>query len=156
MKKSIIQNWNSVVSTNDNVYILGDMFWNNEDIPIILPQLKGNLYLIKGNHDRINSDMTKHFVWIKDYAEIKDNGKHLILCHYPIAHWRNADYGTIHLYGHIHSGRDSRPFEEYVKLMKKRNTPYRCYNVGAMLPYMDYTPRTLDEIIQGDNNANIN
>ena len=25
------------------------------------------------------------------------------------------------------------------------------YNVGAMLPYMDYTPRTLDEIITGYN-----
>lgn len=23
------------------------------------------------------------------------------------------------------------------------------YNVGAMMPYMDYTPRTLDEIIGG-------
>jgi len=23
------------------------------------------------------------------------------------------------------------------------------YNVGAMMPYMDYTPRTLDEIIEG-------
>ena len=23
------------------------------------------------------------------------------------------------------------------------------YNVGAMMPYVDYTPRTLDEIIEG-------
>jgi len=23
------------------------------------------------------------------------------------------------------------------------------YNVGAMMPWMDYTPRTLDEIIEG-------
>ena len=23
-------------------------------------------------------------------------------------------------------------------------------NVGCMMPYMDYTPRTLDEIISGD------
>lgn len=150
MKQSIIQNWNSVVSSNDEVYILGDMFWNNDDIPDVLQQLKGNLYLIKGNHDRINSEMTKRFVWIKDYSEIKDNGRNVVLCHYPIAHWRNADHGTIHLYGHIHSGRDSRPFEEYVKLMKQREMPYRCYNVGCMLPYMDYTPRTLDEIINSE------
>lgn len=148
MEHTIIHRWNSVVSKTDEVYILGDMFWNNEDIKEVLPQLKGNLYLIRGNHDRINADMTKRFVWIKDYAEIKDNGEHLILCHYPIAHWRNADYGTIHLYGHIHTGRDSRPFEEYVELMKNRNMPYSCYNVGCMLPYMDYTPRMLDEIIK--------
>jgi hypothetical protein len=70
-----------------------------------------------------------------------------VLCHYPIAHWKNADCGTIHLYGHIHNGRDSRPFDEYVAAMKKRGFPYECYNVGAMLKYMNYTPRTLDEII---------
>ena len=110
--------------------------------------IKGNLYLVKGNHDRINAEMSKRFVWIKDYAEIKDNGRNVVLCHYPIAHWRNADYGTIHLYGHIHAGRDSRPFDEYKELMKQRNIPYECYNVGCMLSHMDYTPRTLDEIIE--------
>ncbi len=26
--------------------------------------------------------------------------------------------------------------------------PSRMYNVGCMLPYMDYTPRTLEEILQ--------
>ena len=152
MNETIINNWNSVVSANDEVYILGDMFWNNNDIDSILPRLKGRLYLIKGNHDRVNAEMTKRFVWIKDYEEIKDGDKHIVLCHYPIAHWRNADYGTIHLYGHIHSGRDSRPFDEYKELMKQRNIPYECYNVGCMLPYMNYTPRTLDEIIQSNQN----
>lgn len=147
MKQTIIKNWNSVVTSGDDVYILGDMFWNNDDITEVLPQFKGNLYLVKGNHDRVNSEMTKRFVWVKDYAEIKDNGRHVVLCHYPIAHWRNADYGTIHLYGHIHSGRDSRPFGEYKKLMEKCGVSYECYNVGCMLPHMNYTPRALNEII---------
>lgn len=26
-------------------------------------------------------------------------------------------------------------------------TPCQMFNVGAMMPWMDYTPRTLDEII---------
>ena len=30
METTIINNWNSVVSDNDQVYILGDMFWNND------------------------------------------------------------------------------------------------------------------------------
>ena len=80
---------------------------------------------------------------------IKDGDNHVVLCHYPIAHWRNADYGYIHLYGHIHAGRDSRPFEDYKAEMRKRDIPYRCYNVGCMMPYMNYTPRTLDEITGG-------
>ena len=64
-------------------------------------------------------------------------------------HWRNADYGTIHLYGHIHSARDSRPFEEYKKSMQARGFPYECYNVGCML--YDYKPITLQEIISRNN-----
>jgi hypothetical protein len=28
--------------------------------------------------------------------------------------------------------------------------PCRMYNVGAMMPYMDFTPRTLDEIISSE------
>ena len=155
MKQTIIKNWNSVVTFGDDVYVLGDMFWNNDDISEVLPQLKGNLYLVKGNHDRINAEMSKRFVWIKDYAEIKDNGRNVVLCHYPIAHWHNADYGTIHLYGHIHSGRDSRPFGEYKKLMEKRGMSYECYNVGCMLPHMNYTPRTLNEIIM-ESRYNVN
>lgn len=53
------------------------------------------------------------------------------------------------LYGHIHMGRDAAPYEEYAAKMKERNIPYECYNVGCMMPYMDYTPRTLEEIRAG-------
>ncbi len=148
MRQTIIDNWNSVVSDSDVTYVLGDMFWNNADIPEVLRQLKGEKHLILGNHDLPSSEMKKHFASIEAIKEVSDNGRHVILCHYPIAHWKNADRRSIHLYGHIHKGRDSRPFEEYVSLMKERGVPYECYNVGCMMPYMNYTPRTLDEIIE--------
>lgn len=144
MTETIISNWNSVVGKNDSVYVLGDMFWNNAEIPIVLPRLNGFKYLIKGNHDRVNREMEKHFVWIKDYAVIKDGKEHVVLCHYPIAHWINADYGYIHLYGHIHDARDSRPFSVYTKLIQDRGFPYKCANVGCMLH--NYAPVTLDDL----------
>lgn len=146
MEKTIIRNWNNTVGKSDDVYILGDMIVKKEGSGEILDALNGNKFLIRGNHDRINAEMKERYIWIKDYAEIKDNGRHVVLCHYPIAHWKNADYGTIHLHGHIHAGRDSRPFEEYKALMKQRGINYECYNVAAMFHYMNYTPRTLDEI----------
>ena len=150
MLETIITNWNNAVKPTDEVYILGDFFWDNDEAPDILSRLNGKKYLIKGNHDRLNSQMKSYFEWVKDYDEIKDNGRHVVLCHYPIAHWHNADYGYIHLYGHIHRGRDSRPFDGYKEQMQKRNLPYKCYNVGCMLPYMNYTPRTLDEIMESN------
>lgn len=148
--EEMIKRWNTAVTNNDEVYILGDFAWQNDMGLEVVKQLKGKKFLILGNHDRLNQLLRQEFEWTKDYAEIKDGGRSVVLCHYPIAHWHNADYGTIHLYGHIHgdSGRDNRPFNEYRQTMRRRGFPYECYNVGCMLPYMDYTPRTLDYIIE--------
>ena len=150
MNGIIIKNWNAAVGKDDEVYVLGDFFWNNEDGDEILPQLHGDIYLIKGNHDKLTDSMRKRYIWVQDYAEIVEGETSLVLCHYPIAHWKNSKRGTVHLYGHIHMGRDSRPFGEYVKLMQQKGLRYECHNVGCMLPYIDYTPRTLEEIRKGD------
>ena len=48
---------------------------------------------------------------------------------------------------HIHNARDSRPFEDYKKLMQQRGFPYRCYNVGCML--YGYKPVTLEQLMKG-------
>ena len=149
MHETIIRRWNSAVAPNDEVYILGDFAWNNEKGAEVLRQLKGKKYLILGNHDRLNAELRSHFVWIKDMETVKDGSNHVVLCHYPLAHWRNADYGYIHLYGHIHEGRDAEPYEQYTEKMKKRGLPYESYNVGCMISYMAYTPRTLEEIMRG-------
>ncbi|MDD6081680.1 MAG: hypothetical protein PUB89_02390 [Oscillospiraceae bacterium] len=36
--------------------------------------------------------------------------------------------------------------------MQKRDIQYECYNIGCMMLYMDYTPRTLEEIRAGRTN----
>lgn len=150
MKETIIANWNGRVTKNDEVYILGDMFWYNEEAPEILSQLKGKKYLIRGNHDRINAEMEKYFEWSDKYIHnLKDGNNRLVLCHFPIAHWDGQFYAhpIIHLYGHIHQGRDTRPFEQYASMWEKEwGIPFMAANVGCMLPYMNYTPRTLEEI----------
>jgi len=150
----IIENWNSIITKDDDIYILGDFTWDNDKGLEVIKKLKGRKYLIKGNHDKVSPQLYQEFMWVKDYAEIKDENRLLILFHYPIAHWKNADYGSYHLYGHIHMGRDYEPFNKYIKEMKKRDIPYNCFNVGCMLPYMDYTPRTLDYLIQKGINKN--
>lgn len=146
MKEVIIENWNSCVQKNDEVYILGDMFWYNDEAPEILKQLKGKKYLILGNHDRINVDIAKYFVWCdKKLVTIKDGEDKLVLCHFPLAHWDGQEHTppVYHLYGHIHQGRDFRPFERYKEIYEQSTgLKFRGINVGCMLDYMGYTPRT--------------
>ena len=52
MNRIIIKNHNNVVAPDDDVYILGDvMLGDNEEGIKLVKQLKGNLHIIRGNHD---------------------------------------------------------------------------------------------------------
>lgn len=121
MQAVMTANWNSTVSDSDEVYILG-------------------------NHDKPTEEMKACFQWVKDYAVIKDDETQVVLSHYPIAHWYNQYRGAVHLYGHVHNTKDYQAFLQYAQICKNLAIPFESYNVGCMLYYMDYTPRTLDEI----------
>lgn len=91
--------------------------------------------------------------------EIRDtlNGENvkLILCHYPILMWKEQHYGSILLYGHVHNSVEEYYFKKYLREMnteeffdrRRGDKVLRAYNVGCMLPYMNYEPRTLEEIV---------
>ena len=147
MHQTIIKNWNSVITPEDSVYILGDFAFKNESGLEIISQLVGRKYLIKGNHDRPTQEMTAYFEWVKDYAVIGDCNIKVVLCHYPIAHWNHQYRNSVHLYGHVHNTQDYELFQQYGNLCREKNIPFLAYNVGCMMPYMNYTPRTLQQII---------
>ena len=50
--KQIIENWNSIVQPDDEVYHLGDIMLGDNEYGIsYLKQLKGQIHIIRGNHD---------------------------------------------------------------------------------------------------------
>lgn len=52
MHDTILNNWNSRVTGNDTVYVIGDFIWAKEsEWPFYLGPLAGNKVLITGNHD---------------------------------------------------------------------------------------------------------
>ncbi len=150
MEEVMVERWNAVVGKGDTVYILGDFCWKKETEWIrILNRLNGGKVLIVGNHDLHGSaTLRKMFQDIKEYKEIEDNGRKVVLCHYPMPWFKNHFYGTYHLYGHVHNSFEWNMVEHDKRLMVELyGRPCQMYNVGCMMPYMDYTPRTLDEIV---------
>lgn len=166
--KLIKENWNRVVCNNDNVYILGDIGKegsnkDNEYLCEIISTLKGRKTLIQGNHCKLNDHRLKQlFTEIVPYKEIVDNyngmSHKIVLSHYPILFWNGQHKGWIHLYGHVHMSDEWDVYKhslDYVNQFfdNKTKKGYTdcpkavAYNVGCMLPYMGYTPRTLKEII---------
>ena len=153
MNETLIANWNRVVTPDDLTWILGDFCagdtacWERH-----LSRLNGKKALIVGNHDDADtvSTLQDRFEDVAEYREILDGDCHVVLCHYPIPSFHDHYFSWIHLYGHVHSAFEWNIAENAKRLLKQlyvRDDVCRMANVGAMLPYMDYTPRTLDELL---------
>ena len=101
MDKVLIENWNSRVSTNDDVYLLGDVCYRSEHIPAwYLKQLNGRKHLIQGNHDGVlmkDSEAMGCIDSVDKMLFVKDCGERIVLCHFPIAEWNGFHKGAYHI-----------------------------------------------------------
>lgn len=159
MTEGLVERWNGAVSDDDTVYVLGDFCWRGYGEWVrILSRLNGHVYFIKGNHDkrsyldRLASDASiagKVIGW-SDYKEINDSGRQVVLSHYYIHTHNGMHSGSYHLYGHVHCSYD---YNICLRMQKATEALYklehRVFNVGAMVGYIGYTPRSLDEIVAG-------
>lgn len=159
MEHAFIERWNNCVSDGDTVYVLGDFVLRDEEyLPEYTEKLNGKIVLIRGNHDPeiTTPESAACFEKISDYLEIDDCGRHVIMCHYPIPFYKNDyDENTWMLYGHVHNTREYEFMRRLrADLKVSRLNPWRAcgnlINVGCMMPWMDYTPRTLDELIESN------
>lgn len=169
MNGYMIEKWNQKVRRNDEVVILGDFSWGNaEETNDLLDRLHGKLYMIRGNHDYFlqKSDFrAERFVWIKSYAEMQDNQRKVILCHYPVMCYngqyrldRKGNPRTYMLYGHVHDTMDQRLLEQFQEITKRTTVqspdgeerPIPSSMINCFCMYSDYTPLTLDEWIALD------
>lgn len=155
MNKTLIKNWNNTVTPKDHIYILGDFSWGSEsDTEKILEQLQGHKHLIIGNHDKViikSKKLKLYFESIDHYAKItvptKEDHKTLILSHYFIPFYDCHFRGVIHLHGHSHITPEHDKELEIAKRLNDKGFINKIFNVGCMLPYMEYTPITVDELL---------
>lgn len=106
MNETIVERWNETVKPNDTIYDLGDFALAGvTKVLTILPRLNGKKIHIMGNHDHKSlwkKKITDHFEWVGDYKRIHIDGRVVVMFHYPIHTWEMKQYGSIHLYGHMH------------------------------------------------------
>jgi calcineurin-like phosphoesterase family protein len=135
MEVLLINNWNSVVTKSDIVYVLGDVAFLTygrkiEDLEKILKMLNGQKFLVKGNHD--NKKIIDLNVWIHTYVikSIKIYGQSIALCHYPMMSWNSIHHGAWHLHGHCHGN--------------LKTSHGKMYDVGV--DTNNFTPISFDQI----------
>lgn len=148
MDSYLITRWNQKVKEEDIVYILGDLTHKSIDSDKTIEyliKLKGQKYLIPGNHDLHllkDVDLKNCFESVDLMKMLKMNNKILTLCHFPLLEWtdshRNVGEGkSLLLYGHIHDSKTEGVYE-----FLARNYPY-ALNVGVDINHFE--PVTLEE-----------
>lgn len=151
--------WNNTVSEKDRVYILGDFIWlppSNPEYIKFTKSLNGKKVLIKGNHDNVekfSSELKNCFEDIKSRKEIKLDKKRIIVDHYPLMMYRHdTDSNVFHFHGHTHVTEEQAWVEKWTQELVYNHCmgapTGQIINVGCMMPYMNYIPRTLEEIIE--------
>jgi len=131
MNKYLIKEHNSVVKKNDWVYMLGDFCLNNkEECKKLVSQLRGNLFLVLGNHDR------HPMAWYYDcgFKKVYDApiifDKWFILSHQPIEYISpSMPYVNIHGHTHDESFEGKQRINVSVERNKYRPISYRGIKV---------------------------
>lgn len=137
--ETIIERWNSIVTSQDIVYHLGDaMLGADHQYGLdCLAQLNGTIHMIRGNHDTVKrwweyEDAWPHLV-IHGWSDIlKEQGYKFYLCHYKtetscIENMAPSKHHLINLHGHTHDSRkfeNDNPFQYNVAL-----DAHNCYPV---------------------------
>ena len=129
MDAALIKKWNSVVTSEDEVYILGDFGAEKREAKV-LSALNGTKYLVKGNHDVCSN---KHY---RDagFDEVYDMpvlyNVFWILSHEAI--YMNSNMPYANLFGHVHNS----------PIVKDYSSQHFCVSVERI----EYKPISFDEI----------
>ena len=164
MNEHMIARWNEKVTARDSVYILGDFSIAKGDATEkVIRRLQGKLHLIIGNHDRYLQDKgfdRSLFRSIEPYQEIRDNGRLVVLSHYPVFCYKGQYRpNTYMLYGHVHNTHDEALINRFIQETRETTAwsryaeapaPIPCNMINCFCMFSNYQPMTLDEWIMTD------
>lgn len=127
MDNALIDNWNSVVPEDGIVFHLGDFcFGGRTQWEKIRRRLKGKIYLILGNHDfkNFNQSWTYMFEMVTQQLHIYIEGQEIYLNHNPFLAFGGAYSSTWALFGHVHTGPNSRSGQDMPRMKYLFPTQY--------------------------------
>lgn len=156
MNQGLIDVWNKNVSKVDTVYHLGDFsFGNYKQWVETLDQLKGNIILIKGNHDKtriVNRVLKEGYLHDAHMVghRIKAGRHQLNMTHYPLEIGNRPNNISIH--GHIHNIKSTMLNQVNVGIDSQLNFNREFgapISLEEIVTYLDYiNPRIQEEYLK--------
>lgn len=123
MNEIMVDNFNSILTDDDHLYLLGDCCMGLNDISMpYLKHIKGHKHLIIGNHDtiaRITEYQNRNIFESIEFGDrIKYHKTYFILSHYPMLVGNASNEKVWNLHGHTHQ-------------KHKFGSVPQCYHVGV-------------------------
>jgi len=144
MNETIINNWNSIVTPEDDVYVLGDLMLGDNEIGIgLIKRLKGHIHVVRGNHDSdVRIEKYNNCYNIEEVTEgqyLKCGGYTFYLNHFPtftsnLEKDSSLKHHLINLFGHTHQKTnfyEDIPFMYHVGVDSHNNTPVSVEEIIA-------------------------
>lgn len=139
MNQAIIERHNSIITPEDDVYVLGDLMLGgpdrmNEGLELI-KQMNGKLHIVRGNHDTerrwLAYPTLPNVVEHKDAIYLKCGKYHFYLTHFPCLtgnlEKETLTQMTLNLYGHTHQ--KSNFFEDRPYMYHVGVDSHECYPI---------------------------
>jgi calcineurin-like phosphoesterase family protein len=104
MDAALLENWNTTVAPDDDIWHLGDVALGRTaaQMAALLDRLNGRKHLVTGNNDSAATTSLPGWASVQPYAEIEQDGRLLVLCHYAFRTWNGQRRGAVNLHGHSH------------------------------------------------------
>lgn len=139
-EQRIIDNWNKTVFKNSKVIHLGDFgFGSKEAIKRAREKLNGEIYLLKGNHDRHGAKWYEDvgINLIKKNFAIQTSGEIFVFSHRPIRD--ELPEKMVNIHGHVHEKKEFLR-ERHVNMSVEQTGfyPYKFPTIVAMWRKFDF------------------
>lgn len=157
MNEDYIEKWNSIVSDEDEVYILGDLMLGDPSNIEYIKRLKGKFHIVFGNHDtatrqKLYADLPN--VVEMNWAIMLNYRKyHFFMTHFPCMtgnlERESLHQMTLNLYGHTHQITnffEDRPYMYHVGVDSHHGYPVNLdVIIDAMKAKVEECKSFLDE-----------
>lgn len=137
MDEYMIQQWNSVVSNDDLVYVVGNFAWDPESAETAIKHLNGTIIIMDGKWDRASKELVNKLGSQLGIAYTEEGVKYIkdlnvALSYWPLSDWPHKDEGAISVVG--------IPKAHF-------NTNHEIKRVNAAVDYWDFKPVDIKQII---------
>lgn len=138
MDEFMIQQWNSVVSEDDLVYVVGNFAWDPESAEFAIKRLNGTIIIMEGKWDRASKDLVDKLGSKIGVAYVEEAIKYvqdinICLSYWPLSDWPHREDGAISVIG-IPKG--------------QFNTNHEIKRVNVACDYWDFKPVDIRKVIQ--------